>query len=104
VSLGANRLLTFLRLLPPVQPARILIEEGKIRRRLRRSRRCILLPLSGYGLAERLEANAKKLVSDLPPGTRIITTIWAPPGSRNQFYRPLSRARLHRALLQLCEL
>jgi len=26
---GANRLLTFLRLLPTVQPARILIEEGK---------------------------------------------------------------------------
>jgi len=37
------------------------------------------------GWLNRLEANAEKLVSDLPPGTRIIATIWAPPGSRINF-------------------
>ncbi len=37
------------------------------------------------GWVNRLEANAEKLVSDLAPGTRIIATIWAPPGSRVTF-------------------
>jgi hypothetical protein len=37
------------------------------------------------GWLNRLEANAEKLVSDLPPGTRVIATIWAPPGSRINF-------------------
>src|SRR6266568_1093262 len=35
------------------------------------------------GWLNRLEANAEKLVSDLPPGTRVMATVWAPrvPGS-----------------------
>jgi hypothetical protein len=33
----------------------------------------------------RLEANAEALVSVLPPGTRIVPTVWAPPGSRVSF-------------------
>ncbi len=33
----------------------------------------------------RLEANAEELVSDLPPGTRVIATVWALPGSRISF-------------------
>jgi hypothetical protein len=33
----------------------------------------------------RLEASAEKLVSELAPGTRVISTIWAPPGSRIRF-------------------
>jgi hypothetical protein len=37
------------------------------------------------GWLNRLEANAEELVSDLPPGTRVIATIWAPPGSRINF-------------------
>jgi hypothetical protein len=37
------------------------------------------------GWLNRLEANAEKLVSDLPPGTRVIATIWSPPGSRINF-------------------
>lgn len=37
------------------------------------------------GWLNRLEANAEKLVSDLPPGTRVIATIDAPPGSRITF-------------------
>jgi hypothetical protein len=37
------------------------------------------------GWLNRLEANAEQLVSDLPPGTRVIATIWAPPGSRINF-------------------
>ena len=37
------------------------------------------------GWINRLEANAEKLVSELPPGTRVIATIWAPPGSRVSF-------------------
>ncbi len=37
------------------------------------------------GWLNQLEANAEKLVSDLPPGTRVIATIWAPPGSRINF-------------------
>jgi hypothetical protein len=37
------------------------------------------------GWLNRLEANAEKLVSDLPAGTRVITTIGAPPDSRISF-------------------
>jgi hypothetical protein len=37
------------------------------------------------GWINRLEANAEQLVSSLPAGTRIIATVWAPPGSRIQF-------------------
>jgi hypothetical protein len=37
------------------------------------------------GWLNRLEANAEKLVSDLPPGTRVIATIGAPPASRITF-------------------
>lgn len=37
------------------------------------------------GWLNRLEANAEKLVSKLAPGTRVISTIWAPPGSRISF-------------------
>jgi hypothetical protein len=33
----------------------------------------------------RLESNAERLVRDLPLGTRVIATIWAPPGSRVTF-------------------
>jgi len=33
----------------------------------------------------RMEATAESLVSRLPPGTRVIATIWAPPGSRISF-------------------
>ncbi len=33
----------------------------------------------------RLEANAESLVSVLPGGTRVIPTVWAPPGSRVSF-------------------
>ena len=37
------------------------------------------------GWTNRLEANAEQLVSNLPPGTRVIATVWAPPGSRIPF-------------------
>jgi len=37
------------------------------------------------GWINRLEANAEQLVSNLPPGTRVIATVWAPPGSRIPF-------------------
>ncbi len=37
------------------------------------------------GWLNRLEANAERLVSELPPGTRVIATIWPPPGSRLSF-------------------
>src|SRR6266700_1724916 len=37
------------------------------------------------GWLNRLEANAEKLVSDLPPGTRLMATVWAPRGSRITF-------------------
>ncbi|PYT49528.1 MAG: hypothetical protein DMG43_15915 [Acidobacteria bacterium] len=37
------------------------------------------------GWLNRLEANAEKLVSDLPPGTRVMATVWAPPRSRITF-------------------
>jgi hypothetical protein len=37
------------------------------------------------GWINRLEANAEQLVSNLPPGTRVIATVWAPPGSRITF-------------------
>jgi len=37
------------------------------------------------GWINRLEANAEQLVSNLPPGTRVIATVWAPPGSRVPF-------------------
>jgi hypothetical protein len=37
------------------------------------------------GWINRLEANAEQLVSNLPPGTRVIATVWAPPGSRISF-------------------
>src|SRR6266699_1681641 len=37
------------------------------------------------GWLNRLEANAEKLVSDLPPGTRVMAAVWAPPGSRITF-------------------
>src|SRR6266581_3333902 len=37
------------------------------------------------GWLNRLEAKAEKLVSDLPPGTRVMATVWAPPGSRITF-------------------
>jgi len=37
------------------------------------------------GWLNRLEANAEKLVSDLPPGTRVMATVWASPGSRITF-------------------
>ena len=37
------------------------------------------------GWVNRLEANAEKLVSELAPGTRVISTIWAPTGSRIRF-------------------
>ena len=37
------------------------------------------------GWINRLEANAEQLVSNLPPGTRVIATVWAPPGSRIAF-------------------
>src|SRR6202521_4665548 len=33
------------------------------------------------GWINRLEANAEQLVSNLPPGTRVIATVWGPPGS-----------------------
>jgi len=33
----------------------------------------------------RLEANAEKLTSGLPPGSRVLGTIWAPPGWRVSF-------------------
>jgi hypothetical protein len=37
------------------------------------------------GWINRLEANAEQVVRDLQPGTRVIATIWAPPGSRIAF-------------------
>jgi len=37
------------------------------------------------GWINRLEANAEHLVSNLAPGTRVIATVWAPPGSRIAF-------------------
>jgi hypothetical protein len=37
------------------------------------------------GWINRLEANAEQLVSNLPPGTRVIATVWAPPDSRIPF-------------------
>ena len=37
------------------------------------------------GWINRLEAKAEQLVSNLPPGTRVIATVWAPPGSRITF-------------------
>ena len=37
------------------------------------------------GWINRLEANAEQLVSNLSPGTRVIATVWAPPGSRIPF-------------------
>ena len=37
------------------------------------------------GWINRLEANAERLVSNLPPGTRVIATVWAPPGTRIPF-------------------
>ena len=37
------------------------------------------------GWLNRLEANAEKLVSDLPAGTRVIVTVRAPADSRNSF-------------------
>lgn len=37
------------------------------------------------GWIDRLEANAEQLVANLTPGTRIIATVWAPPGSRIPF-------------------
>ena len=37
------------------------------------------------GWINRLEANAEQLVSNLPPGTRVIATVGAPPGSRISF-------------------
>jgi hypothetical protein len=37
------------------------------------------------GWLNRLEANAEKLVADLPPGTKLIVTIDAPAGSRITF-------------------
>ncbi len=37
------------------------------------------------GWINRVEANAEQLVSNLPPGTRVIATVWAPPGSRIPF-------------------
>jgi hypothetical protein len=37
------------------------------------------------GWVNRLEANAEKLVGNLPPGTRVIATVWPPPGSRIAF-------------------
>jgi len=33
----------------------------------------------------RMEANVEKLVGGLPPGTRVLSTIWAPPDSRISF-------------------
>jgi hypothetical protein len=37
------------------------------------------------GWINRLEANAEQLVANLTPGTRVIATVWAPPGSRIPF-------------------
>jgi len=37
------------------------------------------------GWVNRLEANAEELVSGLTPGTRVIATVWARPGSRISF-------------------
>jgi hypothetical protein len=37
------------------------------------------------GWINRLEANAERLVGNLPPGTRVIATVWAPPSSRISF-------------------
>jgi hypothetical protein len=37
------------------------------------------------GWINRLEANAEQLVSNLRPGTRVIATVWALPGSRIPF-------------------
>jgi len=37
------------------------------------------------GWINRLEDNAEQLVRNLPPGTRVIATVWAPPGSRIAF-------------------
>jgi len=37
------------------------------------------------GWINRLEATAERLVGNLPPGTRVIATVWAPPGSRITF-------------------
>src|SRR6267143_23737 len=37
------------------------------------------------GWINRLEATAERLVNDLPPGTRVIAAVWAPPGSRIPF-------------------
>jgi hypothetical protein len=37
------------------------------------------------GWINRLESNAEQLVGNLTPGTRIISTVWAPPGSRIPF-------------------
>lgn len=41
--------------------------------------------LQDTGWINRLEVNAEQLVSNLPPGTRVIATVWAPPGSRIPF-------------------
>lgn len=37
------------------------------------------------GWINRLEANAEELMSNLPPGTRVIATVWAPSDSRIPF-------------------
>jgi len=37
------------------------------------------------GWINRLEANAEQLVNNLPPGTRVIATVWGPPDSRIPF-------------------
>jgi len=37
------------------------------------------------GWMNRLEAHAEQLVANLTPGTRVIATVWAPPGSRIPF-------------------
>jgi hypothetical protein len=37
------------------------------------------------GVLDRMESNVKRLVDSIPFGTRVIATIWSPPGSRISF-------------------
>jgi len=55
-------------------------------------------------LLNRLESKRRKVVTGLPPGTRVIVTVRASCGLADFICRAFGRTRLHRALLQLCEL
>jgi hypothetical protein len=50
------------------------------------------------GWMDRLEAHAEQLVGNLTPGTRVIATVWAPPGSRI----PFAGHAVERACIEHC--